>query len=128
MLLHHVMGEAAGKKGVWAYLKGGMGELSESVRKAGEKWGVEVRTSAKVQKILVGADGRAEGVVVKGVGSDSGEEVKISSKVVMSGISPYHTFTQLLPADRLPKDFVRHIQTSGKGRANLSIGMMFISE
>ena len=25
VLLHHVMGEAAGKKGVWAYVQGGMG-------------------------------------------------------------------------------------------------------
>ena len=24
VLLHHVMGEAAGKKGVWAYVEGGM--------------------------------------------------------------------------------------------------------
>lgn len=31
VLLHHVMGEAAGKKGVWAYVQGGMGAVSESI-------------------------------------------------------------------------------------------------
>ncbi len=27
VLLHHVMGEAAGQKGVWAYVEGGMGAI-----------------------------------------------------------------------------------------------------
>ena len=31
VLLHHVMGEAAGKKGVWAYVEGGMGALSNAI-------------------------------------------------------------------------------------------------
>ena len=28
VLLHHCMGEAAGKKGVWSYMRGGMGTIS----------------------------------------------------------------------------------------------------
>ena len=31
LLLHHVMGEAAGRKGVWAYMRGGMGTISDSI-------------------------------------------------------------------------------------------------
>lgn len=39
VLLHHIMGEAAGKKGVWAYLEGGMGALSNAVATASLNYG-----------------------------------------------------------------------------------------
>ncbi|KAK3255004.1 hypothetical protein CYMTET_35801, partial [Cymbomonas tetramitiformis] len=36
VLLHHVMGEAAGKKGVWAYVEGGMGSISNAIAQSAQ--------------------------------------------------------------------------------------------
>jgi hypothetical protein len=42
VLLHHVMGEAAGKKGVWAYVEGGMGAVSEAIAASARAKGAEI--------------------------------------------------------------------------------------
>lgn len=52
VLLHHVMGTAAGRDGVWAYVQGGMGALSGSVAGAARKWGAELVTNATVSALL----------------------------------------------------------------------------
>lgn len=52
MLLHHVMGEAAGKKGVWSYVQGGMGMVSHCIAQAAKEAGAEIATNATVQSIL----------------------------------------------------------------------------
>lgn len=52
VLLHHVMGTANGKEGVWAYVRGGMGAVSQSVARAAEKRGAELATNATVERIL----------------------------------------------------------------------------
>ena len=36
VLFHHVMGETNGKKGVWSYMRGGMGGLTQALAKAGK--------------------------------------------------------------------------------------------
>src|SRR5439155_19822013 len=41
VLLHHVMGEAGGQRGVWGYVQGGMGALASSLVGACEDLGVE---------------------------------------------------------------------------------------
>lgn len=51
VLLHHVCGEAAGRKGVWAYVEGGMGAVSTSLAKAAEGYGAELITNASVEQI-----------------------------------------------------------------------------
>jgi phytoene dehydrogenase-like protein len=61
VLLHHVMGEAAGRKGVWAYVEGGMGAVSRSIATAAQGFGAELVTNASVRRLLHEA-GRAVGV------------------------------------------------------------------
>ena len=51
VLLHHVMGEAAGKKGVWAYVKGGMGAITQALAKSAVTKDVTIITDAVVEKI-----------------------------------------------------------------------------
>src|SRR6185436_5078838 len=53
VLLHHVMGEAGGARGVWGYVRGGMGGLAAALDKACHDLGVEVRREAPVRSILV---------------------------------------------------------------------------
>src|SRR5450432_3531481 len=53
VLFHHVMGETNGKRGVWSYVKGGMGGLTQALARAAKDLGVEIRTESEVAKIRV---------------------------------------------------------------------------
>src|SRR5205807_2113758 len=63
VLFHHVMGECDGARGVWGYVQGGMGALSQALAKAAQSYGAEIRTNAPVARILT-ADGVAGGVAL----------------------------------------------------------------
>src|SRR5437660_12444825 len=62
ILLHHCMGGVAGHRGLWGFVRGGMGAVSESIAVAARAAGAEIRTNAPVQRVLV-RSGRAYAVV-----------------------------------------------------------------
>lgn len=97
VLLHHVMGVAGGARGVWGYVAGGMGALTQALRRAAEAAGVTVRTNAGVARIDV-VDNRVCGVQLL-----NGE--RIAAKAVASNATPAVTFLQLLEAGALPENF-----------------------
>lgn len=97
VLLHHVMGTAGGARGVWGYVEGGMGALTQALCRAAVAAGVEVRTNAEVAAIEV-QGGRAVGVRLA-----SGE--RIAAKTVASNATPDGTFRKLLAANELPPAF-----------------------
>ena len=71
VMLHHSIGDVGdGHLGSWGFQQGGMGAVSDSIRRSGESFGCEIRTEAKVKKILT-RGGRAVGVVL-----ESGEELR----------------------------------------------------
>src|SRR5438128_7645710 len=72
VLFHHVMGETNGKRGVWGYVKGGMGGLTQALAWSARSMGVEVRCGVEVSQVIVEKD-RAAGVVLQ-----SGEECRAS--------------------------------------------------
>jgi phytoene dehydrogenase-like protein len=84
VLLHHVMGSAGGARGVWAYVEGGMGALSEAIATSAKAKGVEILLNASIEEILV-ANGRISGVRLEG-----GEVVHASR--VASGVGAHLTF------------------------------------
>jgi phytoene dehydrogenase-like protein len=96
------MGGVAGHRGLWGFVRGGMGAVSESIASAARAKGVEIRTNATVAKVLV-RGGRARGVVLEG-----GEEIE--SATVASNLDPKLTFLRLLDAADLPADFVESIR------------------
>src|SRR5439155_7970698 len=63
VLLHHVMGGVGGVRGLWGFVRGGMGALSEALRQSAQSAGAEIRTGAEVAQIKV-HNGRATGVVL----------------------------------------------------------------
>src|SRR6516225_8126225 len=63
VLFHHVMGETNGKRGVWSYVRGGMGALTQALAAAAKGLGVEIRTDAEVKRILT-RRGRVTGVAL----------------------------------------------------------------
>jgi phytoene dehydrogenase-like protein len=97
VLFHHVMGETNGKRGVWSYVKGGMGGLTQALAGAAKDLGVEIRTEAEVAKILT-KRGTATGVVLK-----NGDEFR--AKKVVSGVDCHLTFQKFLDPKELPPEF-----------------------
>ena len=65
VLLHHCFGEVNGKSGVWGHAVGGMGAISDAMRRSAETSGAYVRTGAPVESVLMEGD-RAAGVVLAG--------------------------------------------------------------
>ncbi|HEY5426560.1 MAG TPA: NAD(P)/FAD-dependent oxidoreductase [Candidatus Tumulicola sp.] len=97
VLFHHVMGETNGKRGVWSYVKGGMGGLTQALARAGKDLGVEIRTDAEVAKILT-KNGRVTGVALQ-----NGDEFYAGK--VASGVDCHVTFQKLVDAAELPPAF-----------------------
>jgi len=89
VLLHHYMGEIDGAFRSWGFSRGGTGAISNAIAAAARELGVEIRTQASVDKILV-KNGRTTGVAL-----ESGEE--ISASVVSRAstrISPSKNFSR----------------------------------
>jgi phytoene dehydrogenase-like protein len=80
ILLHHVMGGVGGQRGLWGFVRGGMGAVSNAIAMAARVNGAELRVNASVAKVLV-RGGRARGVVLA-----SGEE--IAARIVASKPRP----------------------------------------
>ncbi len=97
VLFHHVMGETNGKKGVWAYMRGGMGGLTQALARAAKDLGVEIRTEAEVAKILT------KNGSVSGVALTNGDE--FHAKKVASGVDMHLTFEKFLDPNALPPEF-----------------------
>lgn len=115
VLFHHVMGETDGARGVWGYVRGGMGALSEAIAAAARDLGVEIRTGCRVESILV------ENGEAKGVRLVSGDEIK--SRKVFSNAGPRITFIDLLPADILDESFRRAIEALDFSSATFKLNL-----
>ncbi len=118
VMLHHSIGDVGdGHLGSWGFQQGGMGAVSDSIRTAAEAFGCEVRTNARVQKILV-RGGRAVGVVL-----EDGSELR--APVVVTTIHPKIAFLDLIDRYELPADFVWDIERwktrSGVVKVNVAI-------
>ncbi len=114
VLFHHVMGECNGVRGVWGYMRGGMGGLTQSLAKSCKALGVDIFTSAGVEKILVSGN-RAVGIVA------NGKEYK--ARVVISGATPRITFEHLLEEKELPPEFLGDIKRINYDSASLKINL-----
>ncbi|MFN8497296.1 MAG: NAD(P)/FAD-dependent oxidoreductase [Anaerolineae bacterium] len=100
--LYHAIGRAIGQRGVWGYVRGGMGAVTQSIAAAARDLGVEIRTSAPVGEVLV-EGGQAAGVVL-----ENGETLR--ARVVLSNADPKRTFLSLTPASALPAEFRQRIE------------------
>jgi phytoene dehydrogenase-like protein len=115
VLFHHVMGECDGIRGVWGYVRGGMGGISNAIASAAREAGAEIRTSAEVTRILVNG-GQAAGVVLK-----DGTEIK--ARRVASGTDANVTFLKLLQESDLPPEFVQAVRNIDYSSASLKINI-----
>jgi phytoene dehydrogenase-like protein len=117
VLLHHYMGEIDGAFRSWGFSRGGTGAISNAIGAAAREAGVEIRTQAAVERIVV-KNGRAAGVALK-----SGEE--ISATVVSSSVDPHLTFEKFLQPSELPADFLESVRRykyrGSSGKVNIAL-------
>ena len=102
VLLHHCMGGVGGRRGVWGFVRGGMGMVPEAMAASARSRGAQIRTSVTVERVLVEA-GRAVGVVLQG-----GEEIR--ARIVVSNLDPKLTFLKLTDRRDLPDDFIAQVE------------------
>jgi phytoene dehydrogenase-like protein len=117
VLLHHYMGEIDGAFRSWGLSRGGTGAISHAIAGAARQAGVEIRTEAAVERILVRGN-RAYGVVLK-----NGDE--ISADIVASSVDPRLTFLTFLGDGTLPDDFVEDVRRykfrGSSGKVNVAL-------
>ena len=117
VLLHHYMGDVDGNVGSWGFARGGMGAVANSIAGAFQAYGGEIRSDARVDKIIV-KNGKATGVAL-----ENGEE--ISARLVVSSMDVKRTFLQCMDQSDLPKEFynrVKHFKIRGSsGKLNIAL-------
>ena len=119
VMAHHSIGDVGdGQMGSWGYPEGGMGAVSEAIARSARGFGAEIRTKARVSKVLV-RNGRVQGVAL-----DNGDE--IHAPLVVTTLHPRTAFLDQIPRHELPDDFVNDIEhwktRSGVVKINLALG------
>jgi phytoene dehydrogenase-like protein len=103
--------------GASAFVRGGMGALSEALAKAAMKAGAEIRTATDVERIEA-TEERAAQVVLK-----TGEE--ISARVIVSSADPRTTFLKLIDPVCLDPTFLQRVRnyraTGVSAKVNLAL-------
>ncbi len=102
ILAHHVIGGSSGETGIWGYLKGGMGALSEAIAQSARNFGARILTGKAVRKINV-KDGNATGIEL-----EDGE--RVYAKYVVSNADPKQTFLKLVGKECLDQKFVKSVE------------------
>jgi phytoene dehydrogenase-like protein len=117
VLLHHVMGEAGGARGVWGYVQGGMGGLATALEGACRDLGVEIRREAPVKRILIDK-GHVVGVTLA-------DDTLLEAPLVASSIDAHQTFERLIDPAELPNEFragvARIDYSSASAKINLAL-------
>src|SRR5262245_11719796 len=118
VMAHHSIGDVGdGHLGSWATPIGGMGAVAAAIESSARSFGAEIRTHARVVRILTGA-GAARGVVL-----ESGEEVE--APILVAATHPQITFLRQLGEADLPPEFVADIRAwksrSGTVKINLAL-------
>lgn len=115
VLFHHVMGETNGVRGMWSYVRGGMGGLTQALASAARDLGVTIKTGVDVSRILT-KSGRATGVC-------TAAGVEYAAKQVASNADCRVTFEKLLDSNDLPMEFRDEIARIDYSSASMKINL-----
>lgn len=99
---HSAASAGLAAQGLNGYPKGGMGAVAKALGESAADAGLEVRTNAEVDKIMV-RDGQAVGVRLA-----NGDE--ISARVVLSNADPQRTLLGLVGREELDAEFVTRME------------------
>ena len=103
VMAHHSIGDVGdGQLGSWGYPEGGMGGVSAAIAKSARSFGAEIRTNAKVSRVLT-SGGQVRGAVL-----ENGDE--LTAPLVVTTLHPKIAFLDHLSPAELPDDFVSDIE------------------
>jgi phytoene dehydrogenase-like protein len=118
VLAHHLAGRLLGVQGAWAYVRSGMGAVSQALASAARAHGAQLFTRAEITRIIV-EDGRACGVELS-------RRATVRARSVVSSAHPRTTFLELLDSALLEPTFatkVREWKSTGPSlKVNLALG------
>src|SRR4051812_8171550 len=119
VMAHHSIGDVGdGQLGSWGFPEGGMGGVSRAIRRSAESFGAEIRTGARVARLLV-RGGRVEGAVLH-------DGTELRAPTVVTSLHPRTAFLDHVGRAQLPDDFVADIERwrsrSGVAKVNLALG------
>jgi phytoene dehydrogenase-like protein len=112
---HHALGEFEGERGAWGHARGGMGAITQAMAASGRAHGVEYRTGAAVERILL-EGGRAVGVRLEG-----GEEFR--ARFLLANTDPKRTFLKFVGREHLPEGLADGIERLRMGHATLRMNL-----
>lgn len=115
VLFHHVMGETDGQRGVWGYVRGGMGTITRAMAEFVRSQKGTVETDAPVRRVLV-KNQRCRGVVL-----EDGRE--ILAPVVLSNADPKRTFLGMFDPLDLPESLVEEVRRLRYGSGTVKINV-----
>src|SRR6204780_4331863 len=118
VMAHHSIGDVGdGHLGNWGFQEGGMGAVADAIAAAAREHGAEIRTDAKVGRLLL-TNGKASGVEL-----ENGQ--RLTAKVVVTSLHPRTAFLDHVGKQNLPDDFVADIEhwksRSGVVKINLAL-------
>ena len=96
------MGSLTGTRGVWAYVRGGMGALSEAIAEAALAAGVSIRTEICASALHTN-NGQMQGVALE-------DGTELPANTVVSSLDPTSTFELLQDQSALPDEFARSVR------------------
>ena len=94
---HHASGEFEGQLSRWAFVRGGMGGITQALAASARAHGATIRTGAPIAQILT-KSGQARGIVL-----ESGEE--IAADIVISNAEPKRSLLRFVEAKELDSSF-----------------------
>ena len=102
MTYHAFGGELVDGAATWAYVRGGMGAVTQALAARARDLGVEIRTRSPVTSIDV-EDGIARGVTLQ-------DGTSLAASTVLSNADPKRTFLSFVPSGTLPDEFVARVR------------------
>lgn len=103
VLAHHKLGNVEGHPKSWGLARGGMGGISQALRRSAESFGATVRTNVRVSGVRL-LDGRATGV-------ETSEGERFDARAVASTLDARTTFLELLPPEALDAGFRHQVES-----------------
>lgn len=117
VLLHHLFGEVNGKIGQWGHAIGGMGAITEAMRKECIARGVQIETNAAVARVQV-HNGRV-------TGAETTDGRHFRARTLVSNIGPKPLYQSLIEPQHLPDEQHERIRRyrvgSGTFRMNVAL-------
>jgi phytoene dehydrogenase-like protein len=120
VLLHHLLGEVNGKRGVWGHAIGGMGAVTQAMAKAACEHGARIAVGCEVSEIIVERR-RAVGVVLL-------DGTPIRARAVVANVNPQHLFQDLVPRGVISGTTMKRVKRwkagSGTFRMNVALSKL----